>query len=87
MEKALALKSVSYAEPTDDLSELQPVFSIRFEDEKGQSQTLEVLQKPWSGEGPKPDFWARSEHTRGTVKLLRGPTTALAEDVGALTGP
>ena len=47
--------------------------------EGGESETLEVLR-----EGEDGDWWGRSEHTRGLIKLLKGPSSSLAEDVDTL---
>jgi hypothetical protein len=81
MSKALRMKSTAYASDDDDIEGIELVFSLTLTDEKGETQTLEVLQKP--GE-ERAHFWGRSEHTRGLVKLLRGQTTQLADDVGAI---
>ena len=83
MDKAFRLKSTSYASEDDDTDGIELLFSLTFTDDKGNSQTLEVLQKPGDD---KADYWGRSEHTRGLVKLLRGQTRQLADDVGAVVG-
>lgn len=82
MDKALKLKSTAYAEATDTFDGLELKFSLRLEDEKGKAETLQVFSTP-DGKG---DWWAKSEHTRGYVKLLKGPTSSLHEDVAGLIG-
>lgn len=79
IEKALKLKSVSYADAEDDTDSLELVFALTLESEEGQTETVEVLKSPDAAE-----YWARSGHTRGVVKLLRGPTSQLVEDVGTV---
>lgn len=83
LDKAIRLKSTAYAEAEDDVDGIVLQFSLIVEDEKGRTETLEVLRKP---NDEKADYWARSEHTRGLVKLLRGQTNQLVEDVGAVLG-
>jgi hypothetical protein len=83
MGKALRMKSTAYASDEDDTEGIELVFSLTFADDKGQTETLEVLQKPGEERAP---YWGRSEHTRGLVKLLRGQTSQLADDVGAVVG-
>jgi hypothetical protein len=80
MEKALKLKSVRYADDDDEVDALEPVFSLTLEDDKGASMTVEVLQEP----GDNPEYYARSPHTRGVVRLLRGPSDQLAQDVATM---
>ena len=57
----------------------QSVVSLTLPSEGGVSETLEVLR-----EGEDGDWWGRSEHTRGLIKLLKGPSSSLAADVGSL---
>ena len=59
-------------------ADLTSNFRLTLRGADGKTETLEVL----SAGG---DWYARSEHTRGLVKLLKGPTSALAEDVADLT--
>jgi hypothetical protein len=80
MEKALKLKSVRYAEDDDEVDALELAFSLTLEDDKGASMTVEVLQEP----GDNPEYYARSPHTRGLVRLLRGPSDQLAQDVATM---
>ncbi len=80
MEKAVALKSTAYVAPEDEPKDLESRFRLTMSGADGASETLEVLQSAASG-----DWFGRSEHTRGLVKLLKGPTSALAEDVEDLT--
>lgn len=81
MDKALQLKGTSYAKPDDTPQNLEPRFQLTLQNTKGERETLEVLQAGADG-----DWYGRSEHTRGLIKLLRGPTSALGEDVDDLVG-
>ena len=83
MDKAMRMKSSAYADEEDDLDGIELLFSLTIEDSAGKTQTLEVLRKP---DDDKANYWGRSEHTRGTVKLLRGQTRALADDLSAIIG-
>ena len=78
MDKALQLKSTSYVGADEMPADLTSSFRLTLRGADGKTETLEVL----SAGG---DWYARSEHTRGLVKLLKGPTSALAEDVADLT--
>jgi len=79
MDKALKLKGSSYADPNEPPQDLQLRFKLALKNDKGKTETLDVLQ-----EGADGDWWGRSEHTRGLIKLLRGPTSELADDVESL---
>ncbi len=79
MDKAMGLKGTSYADPADPPTDLAPAFSLKLTGEDGTAETLEVLR-----EGEDGDWWGRSEHTRGLIKMLRGPSSGLAEDVASL---
>jgi hypothetical protein len=79
IDQALKLKSTAYANPDEAPQNLEPRFKLSFTDEKGKSETLEVLQA-----GAEGDWWAKGDYTRGLVKLLRGPTSQLSLDVGSL---
>ena len=81
MDKALKLKSTSYADTDDTFDDLELKFSMIITDKKGKIETFEVHAKP-DGTG---DWWGKSEHTRGWVKLLKGPTSSLHEDVANIT--
>lgn len=81
MDKAIKLKGTSYAKQGEEPQDLQLRFKLTLRDEKGNSETLEVFQ-----EGDKGNWWGRSEHTRGLIKLLRGPTSSLADDVDTIVG-
>jgi hypothetical protein len=83
MAKAMRMKSSAYADADDEIDGIELLFSLTIEDESGKIQTLEVLRKP---DDDKANYWGRSEHTRGTVKLLRGQTRALADDLSAIIG-
>ncbi|MCK6505593.1 DUF4340 domain-containing protein [Myxococcota bacterium] len=82
MDKALKLKGTSYVDPeaTDGPKDLQLRFRLTLTPTgKGKPETLEVLQ-----DGAEGDYYGRSEHTRGLIKLLRAPTRDLVEDLPAL---
>lgn len=81
MEKAIQLKSTAYVAPEDEPKDLESRFRLTLTGADGKVETLEVLQ---SAAGS--DWYGRSEHTRGLVKLLKGPTSSLSEDVESLTG-
>ncbi|NOY25771.1 MAG: DUF4340 domain-containing protein [Oligoflexia bacterium] len=82
MGKALKLKGTRYVDPQadDGPKDLQPRFTMKLESAgKALPETLEVLQ-----DGDGGDFYGRSEHTRGLLKLLRSPTRAVVDDVSTL---
>lgn len=82
VDKALKLKGTSYVDMDDEdaPTDLQARFSLKLVPSgKGLPETLEVLQ-----DGDDGDFYGRSEHTRGLLKLLRAPTRAVVDDVDAL---
>ena len=79
MDQAMKLKGSTYAKPDAMPENLVTQFSLTLTTEGGDSETLEVLR-----EGEDGDWWGRSEHTRGLIKLLKGPSSSLAEDVGGL---
>ena len=79
MDQAMKLKGSTYAKPDAMPENLVTQFSLTLTTESGSSETLEVLR-----EGEDGDWWGRSEHTRGLIKLLKGPSSTLAEDVGGL---
>jgi hypothetical protein len=79
MDQALKLKGSTYASPDAPPEGLVSQFSLTLTTGSGESETLEVLR-----EGEDGDWWGRSEHTRGLIKLLKGPSSSLAEDVTGL---
>lgn len=79
MEKAVGLKSTAYVAPEEEPKDLESRFRLTLSGADGAGETLEVLQSAAAG-----DWYGRSEHTRGLVKLLKGPTSSLAEDVDDL---
>ena len=82
MDRMLNLKGTRYASPDDLPENLEPRFSVRFTDRQGLSTQVEVLQVGTDG-----DWYARSEHTRGLVKLIRSTVRSLSDDVdGVLSG-
>lgn len=81
MDKALQLKSTSYVAPDEVPTDLQPRFKLTLKTADGHAETVDFQQS-----GDKGDWYASSEYTRGLVKLLKGPTTALNDDVGTIVG-
>ncbi len=80
MDKALQLKSSAFVAPDDMPVDLQDRFQLTIKGSDGRTETLQVQQSAEKG-----DWYARSEHTRGLVKLLKGPTSSLYDDVEAVT--
>ena len=76
MTQALKLIGMRYADPGDPPADLQSRLTVQLIDAKGASETLELLQVGKSG-----DWYARSEHTRGLVKVTRSSAKGLADDV------
>ena len=79
MGKAIGMRGSFYADPDDPPEDLQLQFQLTAVDEAGETETLEVLRQGEDG-----DWWGRSEHTRGLMKLLSGPTSDLADDADDL---
>jgi hypothetical protein len=80
MDKALNLKSTSYAGPDSQPEALELRFKLTLSTGTA-TESIEVLQEEGGG-----GWWGRSAHTRGHVKLLRGQTSGLSEDVEGLIG-
>ena len=82
MDRLLNLKGTRYASPDEAPSDLQARFTVSVKDRQSLVTTIEVLQVGADG-----DWYARSEHTRGLVKLIRSAASGLADDVeGVLSG-
>lgn len=82
MDKLLKLRGVSYVDPSADDApkELAPRLTVELRPAgKGKSEILEVLEDSATGE-----FYGRSPHTRGLLKMLKAPTRGAVEDVGPL---
>ena len=79
MTQALKLKGMRYADPGDPPADLQSRLTLQLFDNKGTSETLELLQVGQSG-----DWYGRSEHTRGLVKVVRSAAKSLSDDVGSV---
>jgi hypothetical protein len=75
MGQAIKLKGMRYSDPTDPPADLQSRLSIELTGPKGRTETLELLQVGQGG-----DWYARSEHTRGLVKLVRSAAKSLWDD-------
>jgi hypothetical protein len=76
MTQALKLIGMRYVDPADPPADLQSRLTVQFFGAKGASETLQLLQVGKSG-----DWYARSEHTRGLVKVIRSSAKSLADDV------
>ena len=76
MSMALGLQGMKYADPDDMPEDLEPRFTLQLLRAKGKSQTLEVFQVGESGQ-----WYGRSEHTRGLVRLVRSAAKSLSDDV------
>ena len=82
MEQLFKVKGTSYAEPSEVPANLEYRFKVALSNGKDPAQTLEFSQA-----GAEGDWFVESEHTRGLVKLLRGPTASLYDDVeGIISG-
>jgi hypothetical protein len=81
MGKALKLKGMRYAGPDDLPEDLQERFQLTLDNGSGTAETLVVSQVGEDG-----DWYGRSEHTRGLVKLVRSASKSLFDDVGSLFG-
>lgn len=81
MDKALQLKGNSYVSPEDMPDDLQDRFQLTVKGTDGKSETLSIQQSAAKG-----DWYGKSEHTRGLVKLLKGPASSLYEDIEDLAG-
>jgi len=73
LDKALKLKSTAYVQEGEAPAELVPAFDLTIRSDGQSAETVSLLQ---GGE----DWYARSESTRGLVKLSRGPAKDAAED-------
>jgi hypothetical protein len=81
MERMLKLKGTRYANPSEPPENLQPRFSVAMTDRASLVTTVEVLQV-----GDDGDWYARSEHTRGLIKLIRSAARGLSDDVDGIVG-
>ena len=78
LDKFLGLKGTKYADPSDPPSDLSVRFVLTLSGET-KSETVEVLQV-----GDDGDWYARSGHTRGLLKLVRSGASELADGVQPL---
>ena len=81
MGQALKLKGTRYADPDEPPTDLQVRFSLRLTTSSSITENLEVLQVGEDG-----DWYGRSEHTRGLVKLVRSAARGLSDDVDSVIG-
>ncbi len=79
MGQMLKLKGTRYANPDDVPDNMELRFSVVMTDRQKLATKIEVLQVGEDGE-----WYARSEHTRGLVKLIRSAARGLAGDVDGL---
>jgi hypothetical protein len=75
MGKALMLKSTSTAAEGEEPEGLELSFRLTVISGSGEQETLEVFQ---AADGA---WWGSSEHTRSLVKLLKGVTGDLSDDI------
>ena len=78
MGKALQVKSTSSATEGEEPEGLELAFRLTVQSRSDGTETLEVFQAE-NGE-----WWGKSEHTRALVKMLKGVTGDLAEDVSSI---
>ncbi len=80
LDKFLNLKGTKYADPDDPPVSLQVRFSVTLRT-NDKSETVEVLQVGEDG-----DWYARSAHTRGLIKLVRSAASDLSDGFPGLFG-
>ena len=78
LDKFLKLKGTKYADPNDPPPDLQARFSVELST-SDEATVVDVVQVGADG-----DWYARSQHTRGLIKLVRSGAVALSEDGSAL---
>lgn len=88
VEKALRLRSSRYVPASEVPTDMASAFEYRVESEDGKVVTVEVLRS-LSGEGDDQEqFFARSENTRGLVRLPRAAAAEASADLdSALQAP
>ncbi len=79
VDKALRLRSSRYVLAAEVAADLAPAFAFRVEGEDGKAVTVEVLRN-FDDEGQE-QFFARSEHTRGLVRLPRAAAAETSADL------
>jgi hypothetical protein len=79
MDRMLNLKGTRYASPGEEPEDLQLRFSVDMTDRAAELTRVEVLQV-----GDDGDWYARSEHTRGLVKLIRSAAHGLSDDMDGI---
>ncbi len=82
LEKVFRLKSTGYVQPDETPTGLETAFSLAVEDADGVTTHLEILKG--RDEKGNEAWYARSEHTRGLVKLHKVLASEAAEDLGTL---
>lgn len=84
VEKALRLRSSRYVPGGEVPTDLAHAFDFRVEAEDGKAVTVEVLRS-FDDEGQE-QFFARSEHTRGVVRLPRAAAAEASADLESALG-
>lgn len=74
LEKALKVKSASYVQTGEEPATTEPVFDLTFSAQGKPSETLHVLKS-------EDDWYARSDYSRGLVKLTRSAVEDTADEV------
>lgn len=82
MDKLFRLRTTGYVQPGDEPTDLNPQLEVRLTGEDDEVLGIEFLQ------GTDPDgesaWYARSDHTRGLVRIAPAAASELVQDVGAL---
>lgn len=81
VDKALRLRSSRYVQGDAMPADLVHAFDVRVEGEGAEAVTVEVLRSASGGEDSQEQFFARSEHTRGLVKLPRAAAAEASADL------
>lgn len=79
VDKALRLRSSRYVPAAEIPTDLAHAFDFRVEGEDGKAVTVEVLRS-FDDEGEE-QFFARSQHTRGLVRLPRAAASEASADL------
>jgi hypothetical protein len=79
VDKALRLRSSQYVPGNEAPTDLAHAFDFRVEGQDGKAVTVEVLRN-FDDEGQE-QFFARSEHTRGLVRLPRAAAAEASADL------
>ena len=80
LDKLLNVKGTKYADPDDPPTDLRPRFALTLKT-VDDTETIEVMQV-----GDDGDWYGRSPHTRGLIKLVRSGASDLSEEASTLFG-